>query len=190
MPIDTPRVLLVFHSSEGQTAHIAERIAEGLRDKGAAVEVHEASDAPGPAGFDAVVLGDSIHMQHHSRALRNYARQHAEGINAMPSALFQVSLASSEHDEEHDHLANKYVADLLHEAGIDPDVVGLFAGAIAYTRYGWIKRRLMQKIAAAEGQPTDTSRDVDLTDWDDVDHFTADVSSMLAGTGANETADA
>ncbi|MDZ7676083.1 MAG: flavodoxin domain-containing protein [Acidimicrobiales bacterium] len=176
-----PRVLLVFHSDEGQTAKVTERIASRVRAAGMEVEVRDAPSAPGPTGFDAVVLGDSIHMQHHSRELRRYATTHAEAINAMPSALFQVSMTSADHDEEHDRLAHKYVADLLHEAGIDPDVVGLFAGAIAYTRYGWIKRRIMQKIAEADGQPTDPTRDVELTDWDEVDHFADDVAKLVAG---------
>lgn len=175
-----PRVLLVFHSDEGQTAKIMERVAARLREVGAEVEVHEAESAPEPTGFAAIVLGDSIHMQHHSRALREYARQHAAAVNAMPSALFQVSMTSAEHDDEHDRLAHKYVADLLHEAAIDPDVVGLFAGALAYTRYGWIKRRVVQKIAKAEGLPTDLTQDVELTDWDDVDHFAGDVAALVA----------
>lgn len=172
------RILVVFHTSEGQTAKIAERIADRLRATGADVEVHDADRAPGPAGFDAVVLGDSIHMQHHSKAIRAYSKAHAEAIAAMPSALFQVSMTSAAHDDEHDREAHRYVAELLQEANLNPDVVGLFAGALAYTRYGWIKRRVMQKIAASEGQPTDADHDVEFTDWDDVDHFADDIAAL------------
>lgn len=180
MSVVAPRILLVFHTSEGHTAKISERIADSLRSAGAEVEVREAESAPPPSGYDAVVLGDSIHMQRHSRALRSFAQAHAETIAAMPSALFQVSMTSADHDEEHDRLAHRYVADLLHDAEIDPDVVGLFAGALTYTRYGWIKRRIMQKIAASGGQPTDTSRDIEFTDWDEVDHFAEDVAALVA----------
>lgn len=176
------RILLAYHSGEGQAAKVAERIADSLRDEGLTVEVHDAVDAPAPIGFDAVVLGDSIHLAHHSRALRKYAKAHAEAINSRPSAVFQVSMTSADHDEEHDHAANKYVADLIHESGISPDVVGLFAGAVAYTRYGWITKRVMRSIAEAEGRSTDTTTDVEYTDWDAVDHFAGDVARLVAGT--------
>lgn len=175
-----PRVLVVFHTSEGQTAKITERVASRLRDSGAAVEVHDAASAPGPAGFDAVVLGDSIHLGHHSRALRSYAKAHSETIGTLPCAVFQVSMTSAGEDDEHTRLAHKYLADLLHEADIDPDIVGLFAGALAYTRYGWAKRRVMQKMSESEGRPTEPSRDYELTDWEDVDHFAEDVSVLAA----------
>lgn len=175
------RALLAYHSDEGQTTKVATRIAEGLRAAGITVEVHDVGDAPDPTVFDAVVLGDSIHMGHHSRALRSYAKRHAEAIGSRPSALFQVSLASADDDEEHDRIANGYVADLLHESGIAPDVVGLFAGAIAYTRYGWIKTRVMRAIQEAEGRSTDTSTDVEYTDWDAVDHFAEDVAKLVVG---------
>lgn len=177
------RVLLVFHSGEGQTAKIADRIAQRLRGAGAAVEVHDADDAPSPAGFDAVVLGDSIHVGHHSKALRRYGEEHADAVNAMPMALFQVCMASADHDDEHDHIANKYLADLLHETGIDPDVVGMFAGALAYTRYGWITKRVVRSIEKREGRSTDMTKDVEYTDWDAVDHFADDVVAMLAVSG-------
>lgn len=174
-----PRILLVFHTSEGHTAKVTARVATRLRAAGADVEVREAEVAPAPVGYDAVVLGDSIHLQRHSRALRNYAKNHAEAIAAMPSALFQVSMTSADHDEEHDRLAHRFVADLLQETNIDPDVVGLFAGALTYTRYGWIKRRIMQRIAETEGRPTDPHHDVEFTDWDEVDHFAEAVAALV-----------
>ena len=50
-----------------------------------------------------------------------------------------------------------------------------FAGALRYSRYGWLKRRLMRSIARREGGDTDTSRDHVYTDWDAVDRFAVDI---------------
>jgi menaquinone-dependent protoporphyrinogen oxidase len=173
------KILLVFHTSEGQTAKIADRIAATLRNASVDVAVHEVSDAPGPEGFDGVIVGDSIHAVHHSRPLTRYLRGHRTALDTMPFALFQVSLTSANPDAEHTASAQALVDELMHATGVVPDVVGLFAGALLYTRYGWIKRRVMRAIVRKEGGDTDMSRDYEYTDWDAVEAFARDVGRLV-----------
>jgi menaquinone-dependent protoporphyrinogen oxidase len=175
-----PEILMVVHSGEGQSRRIADRVAEVLRDRGAEVTVAEPDVAPEPRGFDAVVVGDSIHLGRHSKALRRWLVEHAVALAQAPLALFQVSLTSATHDDDHDVLARKMVADLVDETGVRPDEVALFAGRLAYTQYGWLTRRIMRSIARREGQDTDTSRDHEYTDWDAVERF-AEVVARRAG---------
>jgi menaquinone-dependent protoporphyrinogen oxidase len=180
-----PRILVTYHSGEGQTAKVAARIAEVLTAGGAAVEVVPAADAPAPDGFDGVVAGDSIHAGRHSRDLTRWVVRHVEQLNALPVALFQVSLTSADDDAEHTAEAHRLLQRLLDATGLDPDVVGLFAGALAYTRYGWLKRRLMVRITAGQGGDVDVSRDHEYTDWEAVEHFATDVLTLVqAGRGA------
>jgi menaquinone-dependent protoporphyrinogen oxidase len=73
---------------------------------------------------------------------------------------------------------------LLDATGLDPDVVGLFAGALAYRRYGWFKRHLMRSIARRQGGDTDMTRDFEYTDWDAVTEFAADALEHIR-TGAD-----
>lgn len=61
---------------------------------------------------------------------------------------------------------------LMNETGWSPGRVGLFAGALKYTQYDWLKRQLMRMIAKQNGGDTDTSRDVEYTDWDEVRRWT------------------
>lgn len=173
-------VLIVFHSVDGQVEKIASRIAEHLRAIGADVTMAPAADAPAPDGFDVVVLGDSIHVSHHSKELTAYLRAHVQRLNELPTALFQVSLISAGEGERPQQLAHGLVDELLAETGFDPDVVGLFAGAVLYRRYGWVKRRIMRAIVAREGGDTDTSHDHEYTDWEAVDHFAEDVGRLAA----------
>jgi menaquinone-dependent protoporphyrinogen oxidase len=175
-------VLVAFRTSEGHTTEIANRIAGRMREQGAEVDVRDAADAPAPAEYDGVVLGDSIHIGHHSKQLRDYAKAHADVLGKMPSALFQVSMTSAVHDEKHDQQAQTYVREFIEASGWNPDIVGMFAGALAYTQYGWLNRRIMVSIAKREGQPTDTSRDYDYTDWDAVDLFADHVLAVISYT--------
>ena len=86
----------------------------------------------GPEAFDGVVLGDSIHAGRHSRALTRYLEEHRGPLASRPTALFQVSLTSANPDAEHTATAQKLIHDLIERTGCDPDLVGLFAGALVY----------------------------------------------------------
>lgn len=173
-----PKVLVAFHSVQGQAAKIAERIAQVLRDEGASVEVAAVESALAPDGYDAVVLGDSIHEVHHSRELKRYLRDHASALDSVHTALFQVSLTSTNPDEEHTDTARSMVQELLDDTGFDPDIVGMFAGNLAYTKYGWFKKRLMRAIVKREGGSLDMTQDHEYTDWDAVEHFAHDIAAL------------
>lgn len=174
-----PRVLVVSHSVEGQTERIAARIGEVLRDQDVEVVLARAEDAPAPDGFDGVVAGGSIHAGSHSRQLTGYLRDHHAALNARAAALFQVSLTSADERPEKMAEAGRYVSELLEATGFDPDIVARFAGALAYTRYGYLKRKLMVRIAGKDGGDVDTSRDHDYTDWEAVDAFARDVAAYV-----------
>jgi menaquinone-dependent protoporphyrinogen oxidase len=173
-----PQILVTYHTVEGQTARIAERIASVLRTTGSQVDLAAVDEAPAPDGYDAVVAGGSIHAVHHSRGLVHYLKQHASTLNEMPTALFQVSLTSTNPDEEHTATAQGMVHELLEKTGFEPDIVGLFAGALVYTQYGWFKRRVMRAIVKREGGDTDMSHDYEYTDWSAVEQFARDVDAL------------
>jgi menaquinone-dependent protoporphyrinogen oxidase len=174
----TPKILVVFYSSEGQTERIAQRLAAELRERGDVVDVESVEHAPSVDGYDAVVVGDPIHAVHHSRALTSWLRDHADELRGKTSALFQVSLTSANPDDEHTATAQQLVRELLQRTGFDPDAVGLFAGALLYTRYGWTKRHLMRAIVKREGGDLDMTRDHEYTDWAAVDEFATDVDAI------------
>jgi menaquinone-dependent protoporphyrinogen oxidase len=172
------RVLIAYHTVEGQTAKIAERIADHLRQSGDLVETCSVDDAPAFDPYDVVVVGDSIHAVHHSRQLVRLLCDRADDLAAKECALFQVSLTSANPDEEHTATAHGMVDELLDRTGFRPALVALFAGALVYTRYGWLKRRVMRSIVRREGGDTDMTRDFEYTDWDAVDAFARDVHSL------------
>jgi menaquinone-dependent protoporphyrinogen oxidase len=178
------RILVVFHTSEGQTRRITDRVSGVLRDLGDSVDVHEVDSAPAPDAYDGVIVGDSIHAQHHSKALTRYLRDHVAALNAGPAALFQVSLTSANPDEEHTATAQGLVHELLERTGFDPAMVGLFAGALVYTQYGWFKRRVMRAIVKRDVDDTDMTRDYEYTDWPAVEQFARDVHHLVGAPSA------
>lgn len=171
-------ILVVYRSGEGQTATIARRIADSIRDAGARVDVADVDTAPPPDDYRVLVAGDSIHAGRHSRELTRYLQEHVDAARSRPLALFQVSLTSATDDDEHDAEAHRLLRLLLDETGLVPDIVGLFAGALRYTSYGWLRRRVMSSIARSEGVDDDITRDFEYTDWQAVDHFARDAAAL------------
>jgi len=179
--VPQPLVLVAFHSKDGQTAKIAARLGEVMREQGADCDVVDAADDPDPSGYDAVVVGDSIRNRRHSRSLIRFLRRHDATLATKTTALFQVSMTSAKDDPEHTAAALELVDKLVGDAGFQPNHVALFAGAVMYTKYGWLTRRIMRSISAKEGGSTDTSRDHEYTDWDAVVRFGREVYASVAG---------
>ena len=137
-----------------------------------------------------MVVGDSIHAVKHSRPMTHYLEDHVVALNSMPSALFQVCLTSANPDAEHTATAHSLVEELMDRTGFDPDAVGMFAGALVYTQYGWLKRHVMRAIVKREGGDLDMTKDYEYTDWDAVTQFAGHFDEIVGGAGGRMSANA
>jgi menaquinone-dependent protoporphyrinogen oxidase len=59
----------------------------------------------------------------------------------------------------------------LTDAAWHPDLMTTFAGALKYTQYPLFLRWVMKRIARKQGEPTDATRDHEMTNWESVDDF-------------------
>ena len=177
-----PRILIVYGTTYGQTAKIAERVAEQLMSSGHIVVLASTDRVPpalAPGAFDAVIAGGSVLHGHHQRALLRFVRQHREALNTVPSAFFSVSGSASSGTESGRAEARRYLDEFLHQTGWHPELTATFAGAMAYTKYGPFTRWIIKRIAAKRGGPTDTSRDHEATDWAAVKRFARAVGTAV-----------
>jgi menaquinone-dependent protoporphyrinogen oxidase len=176
-----PRILLLYATIEGQSARIAERIARTLRDRGNSVEVLPADTARSdldPAAYDGVMIGASIHYGHHPAYLRTLIRRHRGVLAARPSAFFSVSLSAGG-PRPKPKAARRYLDKFLRQTGWQPQLTASFAGAVKYSLYGPIKRRVMIVFVGLGGGDTDTTRDYEYTDWDAVERFAGAFAQCL-----------
>ena len=166
------KLLIVYGTTEGQTRKIARFMENVFVEAGHTVTLSDASDAPvSPAGFDAVIIGASIHIQKYQSAVTHYITEHLKLLNAIPGAFFSVSLAiASEFEEEH-RAIQKITVDYLAQTGWKPVMTSQIAGALKYTEYDFFKKLIMKMISKKEGHTTDTSKDYEFTDWNAVKKF-------------------
>jgi len=92
-----------------------------------------------------------------------------------------VCLGVLQHDPGVDRELKAIIDRFLAATGWQPDVVKIVAGALPYTRYNWFTRVAMKRIVRKAGGDTDTSRDYEYTDWDDVRRFAGVVARMAEG---------
>ena len=63
-----------------------------------------------------------------------------------------------------------------------PDVCGVFAGALRYPRYRWLDRFMIRLIMKMTGGETDVAKEVVYTDWAQVAAFSQEVAQLSSKT--------
>lgn len=167
------RILIAYGTSEGQVARVAEHIAGVFREHGHEVyPVDVRRHTPDPRAYDAMVVGASVHRGRHQTHVAEYVREVREALAHVPTAFYSVSMAMRESSEGGRREAEGYVEEFFRLTHWRADTVGLFAGALAWTKYNVLVRWVMKRIAREKGiEDLDTSRDYVYTDWKAVRHF-------------------
>lgn len=181
-------VLIAYATAYGHTERIAAWVADRLWRAGHTVKtarVEQLFADLSLAGFDAIVVAAPVRFGRHLPAARRFVRRHAAELNAVPSAFVSVCGAVIDHTVEGDREAARYVAEFLQQTGWQPQRSESVGGELAYTRYGFVMRRIIRHIAAKRGGPTDMTRDYDGTDWAAVDRFAGELATLFTGDAAD-----
>ena len=176
------KVLIAYGTNEGQTARIAEYLADILRGHGLAADTLDLKRGPIPhlENYDGVIVGGSVHLGKHQPRVRSFVRENRTLLDRLPSAFFSVSMAAQDRGSAGRKEVVRYLFEFAHETGWRPIRVATFAGAVPYTRYGFFTRWIMRRIARSKGSPDlDTSRDYEYTDWEQVKRFGEEFLSTL-----------
>lgn len=187
------RILVLFATREGHTRAVARRVAAILDAHGLAVDVGDARErAPDADTYDAVVALASIHVGRHEPELVAWAKRNAEALASRPNAFLSVSMSAATRSraatplgrDQAEAAIEAALAGFVAETGWRPDRVVPVAGALPYTRVGWLKRALLRFMAGRTGMDTDTGRDHVYTDWAAIDAFAADFARAVAACRA------
>ena len=184
-------ILIVYGTTGGHTARIALRLAETISAKNYEVDVFDSRHMPGDislGSYAAALIGASLHARGFEQSVREFVQQHHAALKRMPSGFFSVSLAEAYAPGA--HLPGReelqvHIGRFLEDTDWEPQTIASFAGALSYSRYGFFKRRVMRALARKAGQPTDTSRDYEYTDWEAVARFAAQFAAGLEAPAAS-----
>jgi menaquinone-dependent protoporphyrinogen oxidase len=176
------RILVLYGTTQGQTAKIAEVLAAQMRARGTDVDlIDAAAHSPAPDDYTAVVVAASVHAGGYQRSVEGWVRAHAAALHSRPTAFVSVCLGVLQHDPGVDRELKTIIDRFLAATGWRPDATKIVAGALPYTKYNWWTRLAMKRIVRKAGGDVDTSRDYEYTDWDEVRRIAGEVVMMAEG---------
>jgi menaquinone-dependent protoporphyrinogen oxidase len=185
------RVLILYGTSEGQTAKIVRAIAMRLNSGGIDTDVvHAGTLDPKPCFYAAVIVAASVHAGGYQKPVARWLRAHRFEFGNLPTAFVSVCLAVLSKQQKARDDARDIPRRFADGLGWQPTVIKVVAGALPYTKYNVFIRWIMKRIASEAGGDTDTSRDYEYTDWKDLNDFTERFAALVmpapALRGVNE----
>jgi len=163
------KLLIVYGTTEGQTRKICEFLRDEAKKNGHEVTLNDSTETHlHPKGFDAVIIGTSIHAEKFQDSVSHYVEENHEALNKIPGVFMVVSLTAATNEPESWKELEEITQHFLNRTGWHPEYVEQVAGALRYTKYNFLKKFIMRMIAQKQGGDVDTSRDYEYTDWDKV----------------------
>ena len=176
-----PKFLIIYGSVDGQTLKIAEHIAEIVRTRtDFQVDGFNAADLPADfsiSGYQRILIGSSLRNRKYHPAVIKFIREYRDDLQQLPSDFYSVSLGDATCMRRG---VSKILKKLFEETAWQPRAVGRFAGALLYTKYDHWTKTFMGLAGWIMRYPTDTSRDHELTNWEDVDKFADEILKGLS----------
>jgi len=171
------RILILYATKEGQTEKVASQIAKHLENAGGFVQLVNVEDKQAITNiefdaFDLLAFGASMHAGGLERELVNYINERREAIELKERSFFLVLLSAATKNSEVRETslqdARRKMAEQLRTTFEDTEMI---AGALMYSEYSLPMKWIMKRIAGKTGGDTDTSRNYEYTDWDQVKKY-------------------
>jgi len=169
--MNAKKLLVIFATVYGQSAFIADRIADEASAAGTAATVRDVRNVTRTdlQRCDSVVIVASVQFGRHARAVERFVKRNRDRLASLHSAFVSVSgsAARPEARPEAETVARKFFA----ATGWTPDEYQLIGGAVKFTQYNPFLRFMIKRMYARRGMTLDTKRNYDYTDWDAVRRF-------------------
>lgn len=173
------KLLVLYATTEGHTRKIAHFMEDAAEEMGWEVDMQDVTkDAKAPTGYDAVLLGASLHGGKYQAAIADYAKRYANELNGTVSGFVSVSLTAASKDEESWKELHEITDHFLNYCKWKPQMTRQTAGALKYLEYDWLKKMLMRHIAKNSGGSTDTKHDHEYTNWEELKQFVKDFLAL------------
>jgi len=172
------KALILYSTRDGQTREIAARIAQTLVPQ-QLCDVQDLAETRQIdwSQYDRVLIGASIRYGHFDAALMKFIARHLQALQQRASGFFSVNLTARKADKRTPQ-TNAYTRKFLEQSPWQPDCCAVFAGALRYPRYRWFDRVMIQLIMRMTGGETDTSKEVEYTDWSAVSAFAHEFAQL------------
>jgi menaquinone-dependent protoporphyrinogen oxidase len=177
------RTAVFYATREGQSERVAERVANDLRSRDIDADVIDVKHVHGEFDwwdYDAAFVVASVHAGHHEKEMIEFVRNSKSDLERLHAPFLSLTLSqagaeletNTEAQRDASHAdALRMVADFANETGWRFEHSLTVAGALMYSKYNFLVKWIMKRIAHKAGFEGPTSRDYEFTNWPAVDEF-------------------
>ena len=164
------RILVAYASEYGSTAGVAEAIGKELCNRGLGVDLRLAKKVADPGSYRAAIVGSPIYKGKWMPEAVKFLQENSTVLSRIPVAYFTVCMTMYDPTEENRRKASAYM-DTVYQSvpQVKPVKVGLFAGALDYSKLSWIMRQIIKAKGSPEG---------DYRDWDSIRSWAANLNEV------------
>lgn len=179
------RAAVFYATREGQAERVAERVARDLRARHIPTDVIDVKHVHGTLAWNdypvAFVVA-SVHVGRHEKEMIAFARRYRDELEARDTPFLSLTLSQAGAELPNSTLvqretargdALKMITDFMKETGWHPLHILPVAGALTYSKYNFLVKWIMKRIAHKAGFDGPTSCDYEFTNWPAVDRFVA-----------------
>ncbi|SET51321.1 menaquinone-dependent protoporphyrinogen IX dehydrogenase [Thorsellia anophelis] len=175
------KILIIYSTTDGHTKKIAETmgayaIGQLNLDVVQVIDIKEAGKVK-ISDYTHVVIGASIRYGKFNKLVYDFIDVNSDFLNEVKSAFFSVNLTARKFDKNTPE-TNVYTKKFLNQISWRPSLIKVFAGALLYPRYGLFDKFMIKLIMKITKGETDTTKEIDYTDWKSVDEFIKKISSL------------
>ena len=165
------KALFLYSSTDGQTIKIFEHIINDLKSEFECelINLHSVTNVAWHE-YDKVMIGASVRYGHLNKKLYQFIENNHSDLDKNKVAFFCVNLTARKEGKDTIE-GSTYMRKFLQKSPWHPKMMAVFAGALFYPRYKWFDRMMIKLIMRLTGGETDTSKEVEYTDWHKVSTF-------------------
>ncbi len=165
------RVLISYASRCGSTGGVAEAMGQVLCGMGASADIRLIGNVNDLSPYHAVIVGSAIRRGKWLPEAVGFVKNNSGIIGRLPIAYFVVCLTMKDNTAENRSTVMAYLDPVRKEAPkIQPVAVGLFPGAVDFSKLSFVEKTMLQAKGASEG---------DYRDWSAVKAWASAVGPML-----------
>ena len=169
---------IIFSSVDGQTLKICNKLRDVYQQNNQNVELFSINDFnEDVTNYDRLIIGASIRYGVHNKKIIDFINTNKKQLDSIKTAFFSVNLVARK-SEKSTPDSNPYVIKFFKTIDWTPTIVEVFAGKLDYKKYPFFDRIMIQFIMWMTKGPTNTSTEIEYTNWDRVTAFGIQLKNM------------
>ena len=172
------KTVIIYSSVDGQTLKICNKLRDVFQQNNqyvALCSINDFNDAV--TNYDRLIIGASIRYGVHNKKVIDFINANKKQLDSIKTAFFSVNLVARKAEKSTPD-TNPYVIKFFKTINWTPQIVDVFAGKLDYKKYPFFDRIMIQFIMWMTKGPTNTSAEIEYTNWDRVTAFGIQLKDM------------